>query len=239
MRHLRDDVRRRAEAVDADRSRVARHLQASPADETGAEQRRLFSRIGAFGQREAEGRVGYGVRGIAAVARVAGEKRVVAQVFALRRAIGTATAGVAEPWHADALPGFQAGDAGAERIDDPDDLVARRDRKPRLRQFAVDDVEVCAADSAGEDAQANFAGSGRGQGTCDLPQARAGRRKAHRAHSVRIVRFAHLAAFHDPSSCAARLRRRKAAPGRSISRSIARDRAKGAPVRSPRKFRAR
>ena len=146
---------------------------------------------------------------VAAVARVAGEKQSSLQVFALRRAIGTATTRCGPSHGTPMRCRFRAGDAMPSASTIPT-ILARRDRKPRLRQFAVDDVEVCAADSAGEDA-GEFRRSGAWQGPTS--QARAGRRKAHRAFRS-IMRFAHLAAFHDPSSCAARPQATQGAPGR-------------------------
>jgi hypothetical protein len=48
-------------------------------------------------------------------------------------------------------------DAVADNLDGPDDLMARDDRQLRRREFAVDDVEVGAADAAGADADQDLA----------------------------------------------------------------------------------
>ena len=59
-RDLADDVRRGAEAVEAEALGVAGHPQRAVADQPGAEQRRGLEVAVAVGQREAEARVGDG-----------------------------------------------------------------------------------------------------------------------------------------------------------------------------------
>ena len=102
-RHLRHDMGRGAEAIDAEARRVAGHLQRAVADQPGAEQRRCFGVAVAFRQMEAVARVGDRVRGVAAVDLVAGEARAVAEIFAAVAAIGAGAVGPAEPRHADAV----------------------------------------------------------------------------------------------------------------------------------------
>ena len=73
FRHLADDVRRGAEAVEAEALGVAGQAQRAVADQPGAEQRRRLQVGEALGYREAEALVGDGVLGVAAVDVVAGE----------------------------------------------------------------------------------------------------------------------------------------------------------------------
>ena len=126
-------------------------LQAPPADQPGAQPRRDLGVVAALAQRKAEARVRHRVRGKAAVARIAGEDRRVAQVLGALAAIGTDAAGGAEPRHADALAEREAADALADRRDAADDLVPRHDRQLGVLQLAIDDVQVGAADAAGGD----------------------------------------------------------------------------------------
>lgn len=77
-RNLSNDMGGGAEAVDADRFRRTRHLQRAPADEARAEQWRERRRIASLRQRKAVGRIRDRMRRIAAIARVAGEERIVA-----------------------------------------------------------------------------------------------------------------------------------------------------------------
>ena len=56
---------------------------------------------------------------------------------------------MAEPRNADTLADVQVLDAGADRIDPANDLMARDNRNVRVGQFAVDDMQVGAADAAG------------------------------------------------------------------------------------------
>ena len=70
---LGDDMRRGAEAIDADRRPVPGHFERAPADQAGAQQRRGRNRIKVFGQRKDERRLGDRMRCVAAVAGIAGE----------------------------------------------------------------------------------------------------------------------------------------------------------------------
>jgi hypothetical protein len=74
-------------------------------------------------------------------------------------AIKTGPAGVTEPGNADAFTHPQAFDASTDRIDPTDDLVARDDGQMGIWQFAVDDMQVGAADAASQYLDANLARS--------------------------------------------------------------------------------
>ena len=145
---LADDVRGRAEAVEAEALGVAGHAQRAVADQPGAEQRRDLLVGMVLGEREAEALVGDGQLGVAAVELVAGEAGAVAEVLAAGAAEAAGAVGPAQPRHADALALrvalAVAGDAG-------DDLVAEHERQLRLGQLAVGDVQVGATDPAGGD----------------------------------------------------------------------------------------
>src|SRR5262245_63216146 len=98
------------------------------------------------------------MRGIAAVARVAGKYRPIAQVLSAAAAIRADAAGRAEPRDPDALAYGQSCDSRPHGGDAPDDLVAGHDRKLRVWQLAVDHVQIGPADTAGRDLDENFAG---------------------------------------------------------------------------------
>ena len=82
---------------------------------------------------------------------------MVAQILPVHHAIRTDAAGVAEPRNADTLPHVQVLNAGADRIDPANDLMARNNRNVRVGQFAVDDMQVGAADAACGHLDANLA----------------------------------------------------------------------------------
>ena len=71
-------------------------------------------------------------------------------------AIGTDTAGVAEPRDADALAHCQPFYAGSDRIDPADDLVTGDDRHLRVWKFAIDDMQIRPADAARGHLDANL-----------------------------------------------------------------------------------
>ena len=149
-RDLGDDVRRRAEAVEAEPLAVAREPQRAVADQPRAQQgRRLLVGV-ALGDREAEALVGDGVLGVAAVEVVAGEPGRVAEVLAAAAAVAARSVRPAEPRDAEPPPVLRLGD----------DLVAGHERQLRTRQLAVDDVQVRTAYAAGTHAQHHLTGSG-------------------------------------------------------------------------------
>jgi hypothetical protein len=182
-RDLRDDMRRRAEAVDAEPLGRAGEAQRAVADEAGAEQRRCSDVVQSRRQRKAIARIGDRVLGIAAVDRIAGETRALAEILAPGAAIGARAAGEAEPGHADAHPRLQAAHTLAERLNVADDLMPGNQRQLGFRQLAVDDVEIGAADAASGDAQPHLLRTGLGQRqTLIEAQPLMRRREPHRAH---------------------------------------------------------
>src|SRR5213078_4498911 len=111
-RHLRYEVARGSEPVDAEPLRGARRGERAVADEAGAQERRRLRVAQPLGQGEPERRVREDAVGVAAVEGVAGERGAVAEVLAAGAAVGTFAAGPAEPRDADAVAGAEAGDAG-------------------------------------------------------------------------------------------------------------------------------
>ncbi len=140
-----------AKTVKADFLAVAGNLQRAPADQAGAQQRRIRDIVAAVGKPEYVTRIGDDMRGIAAVARIAGEQRMIAEIFPAFAAVAATAAGPAEPGNADAHAGRKRVNAGADGIDPADDFVARYDGQFRIWQFAIDDVQVGAAYPAGSD----------------------------------------------------------------------------------------
>jgi len=214
-RGLRDEVRRRAEAVEPEPAHVvACHAQRAPADQAGAQQRRQAHGLQRQRQRNAEGGFGDDVRRIAAVAPVAGEDRRVAQVLVRHPAVVAVTARVAEPRHADPAADQRRIDAGSHPLDRADDLVPGDERQPRQWQLAVDDVQVGAADRAGLDAQHQFPGIRLGIGPALRPQRLARCMQDHRTHRRHPADEAGVDAEPEPravgTAAVARMRTRAA-----------------------------
>ena len=202
--HLRDDVSRGAEPVQAELPPFARDAQRTPPDQSGAQQRRGRDIVAVRRQRKDETRIGHHMRRIAAIAGVAGEQRPVAQVFLIARAIGTDTAGRTEPWHADPDADPQGFDAGSDGVDLPDDLVTGNDRQLWIGQLAVDHMQVGAADAASRHAQSDLTGPGLGVGHLRVDQ--------------RLARLPQLHGMHDrPFRLQARtITRSRASANRSL-----------------------
>jgi len=175
---------RGAEAVEPDRPALAGQPQRTPTDQSGAEQGRQRHGIAGFAQWEGVAGIRNGGRGKAAVARITGEFGAVAEVFLLRDAIGAGAAGMAQPGDADPLANPHALDAAADGIDPADDLMTWNDRHFRIGQFAVDDMQVGAADAAGEHLDADLPGAGLSIRQGSPHQRRADRRQNHCEHGV-------------------------------------------------------
>ena len=156
MRDLCQDMGGSAKSEQPQSLAVAGDAQRAPADQAGTEQGCERFVAAGIAQREGEACIGHGRRGVAAVARVAGEQGAVAQVLALHPAIRTDAASVAQPGDAHALTERQSLDTGAERIDAADDLMPGDDGHLGLRQLAVDDVQVGSTDPAGGDRDADL-----------------------------------------------------------------------------------
>ena len=89
-----------------------------------------------------------------------------------------------KPWHPDPLPDPQAMHVAAHLLDPADNLVARHQRKMPLWQFAVDDVQVRAADAAGLDPQPDLVPAGLWQGKFRKLKRLTGRPEDHGAHRL-------------------------------------------------------
>src|SRR5262245_52489989 len=141
MGDLRHDVASRTKAVDAEMLAGARHHQRAPADQAGAEQGRERGVIAGLAEWETVAGIGDEVRGKAAVAGVTGELWVVAEIFLAPLAKGAVPAGPAQPGHADPHARRKVGDAGSDRFDPSDHLMAGYDGIAHVRQLAVDDMQ--------------------------------------------------------------------------------------------------
>src|SRR5262249_28938569 len=112
------------------------------------------------------------------------------EVLAPRAAVAAPAARPAEPWGSDELARLEAARAGSQLGDGRDDLVAQYERQLRLRELAVDDVEVGAADTAAAHAEAPLRRARTRLLELRLAQRRPHALEEHRAHgdSVRAGR---------------------------------------------------
>jgi hypothetical protein len=75
-------------------------------------------------------------------------------------------------------------------FDAPDDFVARNDRNRRIGQVPIDDVQICSADAAGEDADHDLPRARRREIAINrLYLAGAWSCQHHRAHAVLVLRL--------------------------------------------------
>jgi len=148
--------------------------EAAKADDSGAQERSGVEIIEGGGDWKDKIGASQRVFGVASVDCVAGKGWRVAKVLFATPAVRASAIGAAEPGNPDA--GWCR--ASLDRADEgvrpyvgiayfdylADDLVAGDDSRVERREFAFHDVEVGAADSAGEDAEQDVAGVGRGRG---------------------------------------------------------------------------
>ena len=78
-----------------------------------------------------------------------------------RAALVAAAVGAGQPGDAGAIADLPAVDAGADRLDAPDDLVPGDDRTLAHREVTLAQLQVGAADAARGDAQEKLARAGR------------------------------------------------------------------------------
>ena len=135
---------------------IARDGERTPTDQARAQQRRQRTIAADLAERKRETCVGERGGRIAAVARKTGEYGMITKILALRAAIGASAVRMTEPRNADAFADLQARDRGADRIDATDDLVSGNDRQRARPQFAVEHMQVGAANTASRNLDANF-----------------------------------------------------------------------------------
>ena len=86
---------------------------------------------------------------VAAIDAAAREAGALAQVLLAKLAVTAGPAGLGEPGDADPVTGAKGRDRAAGVDHAPDDFVPGRHRVDGLRQLAVDEMQVGAADAAG------------------------------------------------------------------------------------------
>jgi CelD/BcsL family acetyltransferase involved in cellulose biosynthesis len=130
------------------------------------------------------------MRGEAAIPRVAGEERTIAEIFHAGLAKTADAAGESEPGDSDAVTDPVRRDLWTKQVDTADDFMAGDNGIFDVRQLGVDNMEVGAAHPARAHLDTNFSVVGRGIRAFLHLQRRARRRQNHRAH----IRFS----MHGP-----------------------------------------
>src|SRR5207249_3117118 len=98
------------------------------------------------GNGKAKARVGHDKFGVTAVDVVAGKTCAIAKIFATGTAELTFATGPAQPWNADPVALAKLFYIASDFFDTSHDFVSGNQRQLRLRQFAIDNVEIGAAD---------------------------------------------------------------------------------------------
>ena len=144
-RDLPDHVRGIAETVNAEAMRVASFAIGAVAEHAGAQKRRRLDIVVFVRQMKTKSRVRNGELGVTPINSVAGKLRAVAKVFALRSTISAFPVRPAQPRNANSVTGGKSLDVLAYLFDASNDLMPGDERQFRIRQLAIDNVKVGAA----------------------------------------------------------------------------------------------
>jgi hypothetical protein len=134
-------------------------------------------------QPKAKPAVGDDVIGVATVNGVPVELRCVAQVFLVGATVPAYAAGRPEPRYSNAIPRCNSGYTFPHADYGAYDLVPRNDRRPRMRQLAVDHMEIGAAHAAGADFDYDLARGGMGIVEVRVFECRPRGAQHHRMHA--------------------------------------------------------
>src|SRR3982074_2211310 len=180
--HLGNQVSSRSETVNAKPARIAGFAIRPIAEKAGAKERREIDIVILIGKIKGISRIRGDELGVAAVDRVTGKARVIAKILAIRSTITAFAIGPAEPGNANAIANRKFFDVAAELCDATDNLVPEDQRQFRIRQFAIDDMQIGAANRAGGNAHKQLAS--RRLGLWNIAQSQRNLRpiQNHRAH---------------------------------------------------------
>ncbi len=137
---LGEEVRGGAKAVEAEIGSLACGTIGAIADEPRAKERRELYGGDLSRQWQAKTRVRERFLGVAAIHRIAGEARVLAEVFLAGLAVAAEPARLREPGNADPVAGTKSADRSTGLSDPANDLVTGGDRIVDVRQLAIEEV---------------------------------------------------------------------------------------------------
>src|SRR5262249_53488077 len=154
------------------------------ADQARTEQRCGFEIRVSLGQRQAIAGVSHYEFRITALQCVTGETGKITQILHTRKAISTFAACVSEPGHTNPIADPYARHGISKPYYPSDDLMSRCDRVRCMRQLAINYMQVCPADPAGEHFKQNLILLRRGLRNGVERQWRAGCVEPHRGHRL-------------------------------------------------------
>jgi len=190
-RRLRDDMRCRAESVKADTTGFPGKGESAEPDEPSAKKRRGFFVAESGWNGETESFVGDRELRESAVNSIAGEARLVAEIFPAAFTVTAYSAGGSEPGHTDAVINGEPGRALSACGNRSDDLVAADERPFRRWELSVNDMEVGTAYPAGAHPYEHLVFAGRWNGNIHnskwcawFPEDRSFHRKSFQNHKT-------------------------------------------------------
>ena len=152
---------RSAKAIKPDPSTVTCNANRPPANKARSHQGRRGHVVSLVRKNNGVSGISEHVRRIPSIARVPSKDRIIAEILTSVAAEFTRSAGLAEPWNSNALANGKHR-AWSQRIDVPDDFVARHDWQHSKRQISINDVEIGAANSACADPDPHLIWAGDG-----------------------------------------------------------------------------
>src|SRR5690606_23219242 len=181
---LRENVRCRSEAVQADAPAVPGHAIGAITDQTRAQEWGGMQIVKCIGNGKAIPCVRQAMAGKAAVSGKTSEERFITQIFLLRRAIGTSPACITQPGDADAVSDREAAHIWSQSFDHTHDLVSGDDGKLTM-DIAIHNVQIGSADAACAGRDPHFVRAWSGNGPFDKVQRLPRGIQLHRDHPWR------------------------------------------------------
>jgi hypothetical protein len=148
--------RTKAKQADALARLDAGNSQAAEADDSGTEQRSSIQIVKRTGQREDEIRTSENIFRISAGDGVAGEGRRVAEILLSSFAEGAGAVCAAEPADTDARAEWNFFSVATDNF--ADDLMAGNHARLSGSKFSFDDMQICAAHTAGTHSKKDMSG---------------------------------------------------------------------------------
>src|SRR5690349_15048566 len=149
-------MRRRSDAIEAETPARSRQFERAITDQAGAEQWCRFDVAVRRRKLETVTHIGRHIVSIATIDLVAGEPRLVAQIFTSAPTILARAARRTQPGHADTLAAVKPADLGTDRLDNPHDFVTGNEVILRIGKLAVDDMQVRPANATRVHADEDF-----------------------------------------------------------------------------------
>jgi hypothetical protein len=156
VRNLRNNVGSGAKSVNPETPSIASLAQSAIANQSSTEERSRGDIVKGIGKTVAKLSMCEGEFGVTPIQRVARKASLLTEIFPIRSAILALTTGPSQPRNSDAVTVLESLHGLAKLLNPADDFVARNQGKFRIRQLAIDHVQIGSAYGTRSDAHDHF-----------------------------------------------------------------------------------